>query len=459
MADSEGSAPGVNIERIENIEDADLQVNRYTVENGEVVEEEVDASVSGDDIQKIADEVGEEINSAMEDFEMDVSLDATGLDTGEAGGSSTPASTETTEAGDTTDETDTTDGTDDEVEQAIKQTDTGGVDDPDDVDVDEITTEQAKEISQEIIESNGLTVSNWSKFAAAWRDRGVTDQSFMGDMWAQMKKEDVIGEAQSVDIDGDGSDDTDDTAEADTTDDTDDTDDADDDGGSDTASGDVGTIDYGDSTTAEIFDHADQAHLAIRPAHDASDEAIDQFEPLIESGDLNVLNIRTNLDGKEIMSDAGIDSDDVPAVLLQYGDSYYNLAALVEGEQSVDATPDDEDGDDQAGGESEAAESEGDDAQTPDVMGLYDDLPGVETGDDILLLGDGQESAVLGQELGGEIADGEVLGLPGDSDVANMLREEMGKDLETPAYIRATNSGLAELTPDDLMDKFDIEDE
>lgn len=454
MADSEGSAPGVNIERIENIEDADLQVNRYTVENGEVVEEEVDASVSGDDIQKIADEVGEEINSAMEDFEMDVSLDATDLDTGDTGGSSTPT-TQTTETDDTA-ETDTTDDTSDEVEQAVRQTDTGGVDDPEEVDVDDLSTEQAKEISKEIIESNGLTVSNWSKFAAAWRDRGVTDQSFMGDMWAQMKKEDVIGEAQSVDIDDDADDTADSTSEAAGSDDTDD---ADDDGDSDTASGDVGSIDYGDATTAEIFDHADQAHLAIRPAHDPSDEAIDQFEPLIESGDLNVLNIRTNLDGKEIMSDAGIDSDDVPAVLLQYGDSYYNLAALVEGDQSVDATPADDGGDDQAGGESEDATEDTQDAESDSDSGLYDGLPGVEEGDDVLLLGDGQESAVLGQELGGEIADGEVLGLPGDSDVANMLREEMGKDLETPAYIRATNSGLAELTPDDLMDKFDIEDE
>ena len=54
-------SPAVGIDRIENIEDADITVNRYSVDNGEVVEEEVSAEVTQDDIETITDEVATSI--------------------------------------------------------------------------------------------------------------------------------------------------------------------------------------------------------------------------------------------------------------------------------------------------------------------------------------------------------------------------------------------------------------
>lgn len=379
--------------KIGQIEDAEFTVNRYTIEDGEVVEQEVKANLSDDDISDFEDEIDADLDDAVEEYER----------TGEV---PTEGTTEMDE------------------QQAV---------------------EDVLPTARQVVRENDITKSNWPTFAKNMREEDVTDQSLLSDVWAELREQEAL-----VD-EGDATDDTADADEQESADSDDSGDDSDDtDDGDEGEDGPPSDIDFNEASMGEVFESADAAFLAVSPGDEESDAAIDQFDAMIRSGDVETLNVDTSVNADDILSDAGVEPDAVPTVILRYGESHYALDELSEG-----GVPDDTDDPQPTSDEesSDAAQSGSEERGTIDAG----DSPDIPVGMDILVFRPNEESSDLVQgALMDEINDENVLAAPIQSDLGKFLVEPLPSGATVPLYIAATENGLEQRELGDLLAKYDV---
>jgi hypothetical protein len=400
---------------IGQVQEADFTVNRYTYEDGEVVEEEIDATIDEEDIEAFGDEVEAAVEGAMAGWEMSQQVDQ-----------------QTTTTTSTTSDPEPEPEPEPEPPQAAQED-------------EEPDMEEAVNVARDIINREDLTNQDWPAFSSEMREAGYSDQSFLSDVWSELKD---IGVLESAESDESGAD----SGSAD-------------EGGSD--GGDTDEDSEQDEAPAEevsgpdAFEEADQVWLAIQPGDEESDEAVDQFDDLISSGEMMTLNTQTNVDAPEILSDAGLTTGEVPAVVLQFGDDYVSLDDFeLEGvpEEDVEAQDGEPDGDDQQDSEPADAGTGGDgddtamDAADPEEALGYP----IPVGTDILVYREGAEASdlALGTVQPG-ISSEDVIAIPlAAEDEAAFFLEPLPDDVDVPVYIKATEEGLVQRPLDELLGKY-----
>lgn len=378
--------------KIGQIEDAEFTVNRYTIEDGEVVEQEVKANINDDDISDFEDEIDAELDDAVAEYEQ----------TGEV---PTEGTTEMDE------------------QQAV---------------------EDVLPTARSVVQSNGITKSNWPTFAKMMREEGVTDQSLLSDVWAELREQEALvveSEAEDDPQDADEQESDDDGDSADESDDSDDGADPDEN---------APPANVSEMSMGEVFEDADAAFLAVSPGDEESDAAIDQFDSMIRSGDVETLNVDTSVNAADILSDADVSADAVPAVILRYGESHYALDELTAEGEPTDAD------DPQPTEEEESS----DEPQSGSVEGgeiSVENAPDIPVGMDILVLRSGAEASDLVQgALIEEITAEEVLAAPVSSDLGAFLVEPLPSGATLPLYIEATENGLEQRELEQLLAKYDV---
>lgn len=360
MADDTGSASAA-IE-IKNVEDADFTINRYTVEDGEVIEQEVEATISDDDIAAFGEEVEAAVDDALADHEIpaeDVAEDLT---------------------------------TDDPAPEDVDI-------DTDDADEDgDSAISDALPVARTVVREEDITKEDWAVFAEHMRERDIGDQSLLSDVWAELKNEGLIERPDSEQPDGPG--------------------DENGDGGDE-------SLDV-DESEPEGFEDADTLYLAIEPGDADSDAAIDQFDSMIQSGEMETLNVQSDVDAPDMLEDAGVSEDDVPVVLLEADGDLFAWGEDVTGDgvSSGGELPEDA-----------VARIETD----------VGDIEGIRPGDDIMLVNpDAEASDRAIEALMEPIQEAEVIAEPVGSDVGSFLVEPLPDDVELPVYFEVDSGGFTQ---------------
>lgn len=389
--------------RISNIEDADFTVNRYTVEGGEVVEQEVEANISDEDIAAIGEEIEGAMEEALDDFER----------TGEVPTERTTAVEAETEAGTTT-ATSQTDDTED--------AGSGGDDGAD------TTMAAAMATARRVVQANDITKTNWPTFASLMRDEGVSDQELLSDVWSKLREQDELVEEDDESDDSGGADGGESGDQGDGSEDASD--------GADSGA-ETPTPEELDAMGMEaVLEDADAAFLAIEPGDEDSDEAIDLFDEQIRSGDIETLNVQTSVNADEILSDAGVPEDEIPEVILQFGDDYEALTGDETIEMGSDMEVDETDDDGGSGGSPE---------RDPDITtATPDDIPEVELEDILLLVQQGNEaSEKVIEALLEPISEGIINAVPVGSEAGAALVDELSEGAAVPLPVEAVDGGFA----------------
>lgn len=296
--------------------DGNLVVKRREVQKDiSVNEEQIEVGGSDVDLDSFESELEEAMSSALESMEeVNIEADADRADStddGDSGGGKEDAAEPKTE------EKQETDGDDE-----------SGAD---------LTVEEAVDQSEEIIEEEEITSQNWNTFSSAWDERGVSDSSFLSDVWGELKERDMlkpVGGEEESDEEADDS-------ESESESETDKAEDTSDDGS------------RGVGMAGSVQDSED-VFLIVNPGDEESDEAIDQFSDMIEAGDIQTVNAGTSTEAASMMSQAGISS--APALVLETDEGFVELGEEMEGEQEQD---DPEEGEDSEGGEEKTPDEDG----------------------------------------------------------------------------------------------------
>ena len=102
--------------------------------------------------------------------------------------------------------------------------------------------------------------------------------------------------------------------------------------------------------------------------------------------------------------------------------------------------------------DTDSADNETDEQQGGD--GVYADVEGISTGDDLLLIGDNEASLKMQAALEEPIANFEVLGLTPDSPQGEVALERVDADVTVPEYIYAAEGGFEVRPLEDLVEKY-----
>lgn len=380
---------------IGTVEEGKFVVNRYTTKDGEVIEEEVDAGLSEDDMAAIEDEIGSALDETLEQFDREEQ-------TASQGQSQTQSPSEM--------ESQT--GVSAEAAQQATESapDDGGSEEPP-------APADLRAAALEVVEERDVTKNDWPAFSAGMRERGFEDSDDQSDIWNDLRDEGIInGPDDGGGTDSSGSDTQESDGEA-----TEETTETTDDGGD----GDAEVMDEVPPALQAIVDQTTipedvgivEAILAATPGDDASDAAVEQFDSLIRDGSLRSVSPDRDPEVREAMEAAGV--EEPPALLFRTTEGLFAVAMG---------------GDDSTGADSGGTDMDGDGETGGGVQGTD-----FEEGDDIVLLESGTDAGEkIIDALLDAIAADEVVTLPLESDETETVIEPLGDDeVEVPMHIVA----------------------
>lgn len=178
MADDGGDRPAQKI-HTGDIREATFTVNKYVIEDGEVVEEEVDYQLGDEELDELREEIDASVEEAMTTMET-TGTPPTGFDLAEP----------------TKDDVDVPESAEPEPEE-----------DEEEAERPDVLEEIARQISGDaepedrpvisgrvIAEFHDIDKHQWPTFAKHMRERNISDQETISEVWAQLREEGVIGD-------------------------------------------------------------------------------------------------------------------------------------------------------------------------------------------------------------------------------------------------------------------------
>ncbi len=371
-----------------DIKQAEITINKYRVEDGEVKEQEEGVPITDEELDEIKQDVGSRVQEALDEFEETGEVSSMDVDLGD----DAPDPTETVSASqsDSSQDTTTTSSTDD----SGSEESTTDEDEADDEERSE-RFEEAVSLGRTIAREEGITKNDYADFAEGLRNEGYTDQSFISDVWGELRDDNTIGRFPP---NGDGE--TDDGGDADEED-----------------------AEEADEETDEQDAGGEQTPLEVG-------------RDVVEEENL------TNTDWPTFaaeMRDRGITEQDT------HSEVWSELK-----EEGTIGQPQSE-----SSGGSSSSESSSSDEETQHPSGLGEDDFGIPVGTDLLMVQtDEQASEMVISTLNEAIDAEEVIAMPITSDIGEAVIEPMESDVTTPFYLEATEEGLVQHPLEMLVEKY-----